>query len=212
MFIGTKIQKLLDFGTPFANKLIKQTKTNNLIPLSKMKKLILSMMLLASVGMATAQNYSDKAYREQLRAQREQVFEQKMKAALIAENFTFNANFIQANLYNPIPISYPNNYMTFYPKFMELDLPYMAYLQVIPTPRILDITTSNYTYTLSETPDYWIVVTNLDNVINGASMTAFQSVSYAIHLSVAKKTGSAVLTITPNMSSAVTYTGYITTH
>lgn len=28
MFIGTKIQKLLDFGTPFANKLINQTNKN----------------------------------------------------------------------------------------------------------------------------------------------------------------------------------------
>lgn len=174
-----------------------------------MKKLILSIVLLVAVGSASAQNYSEKAYREKLRAQREQAFEQKMKAALMAENFTFNANFIQANLYNPMPISYPNNYMTFYPKFMEIDLPYMAFLQVLPTPRILNITTSDYTYVLKDTQDYWVVTTNLENVINGASMNAFQSTTYAIHLSIAKKTGSAVLTITPNMSSAVTYTGYI---
>lgn len=172
-----------------------------------MKKLILSMMLLAIVGVATAQNYSEKSYREAKRAERNAAYAQKLKAAVVGQSFTINVDYMQADMYGSVPIFAPDNYMTIYPSFLEIDLPYRSYFSVVETPKILNITSDQYTYVAKETNNAFIVTFTITNVINGASMSAFQSTSYAVHINISKTSGSATITITPNMSSAVTYTG-----
>lgn len=174
-----------------------------------MKKLILSMMLLAVVGVTTAQNYSNKSFRDAKRAERTAAYEQKLRAALVSQNFSINVDQFQADVYGPNPISAPNNYLDVYPDYLAMNLPYRSYLAVIQTPQMLDITAPGYDYTLKELPNAYIVMIKLTNVINGASNNPMESTEYSIHITISKTSGSATITITPNMSNANTYQGTV---
>lgn len=175
-----------------------------------MKKLLFSMMLVAIVGVATAQNYSDKAIREAKRAERQQVYEAKLLQALKSQNFTFTANSMQANIGGFMNVPFAHNYFEVYPNFVDVNLPYLTAFAVVATPYIYNFTANQYTYTLYDNGEYWVVSVKIDSAINNQSPSITQSGTYNIHFQIYKKTGVTTLTITPSMSAAMTYQGFVT--
>lgn len=174
-----------------------------------MKKLIVSLLLVAVTGFAMAQNYTDESFRQIKRQERQAAMEAQLKQAITAENFNFTANTMQANIGVGMPVPYLHNYVDVYPSFIETNLPYLTAFAVVPTPSLFKFTATSYTYTAYDDGAKWIVVIKIDNVINAQDASIMQSGNYTLHFSIFKTTGITTLTITPSMSDAMIYQGFV---
>lgn len=174
-----------------------------------MKKLILSILLVAVTGFAMAQNYADESFRQMKRQERQAAMEAKLQQAITSQNFSFTANTMQANIGVDMPVPYQHNYVDVYPSFIETNVPYLTAFAVVQTPNLFKFTANSYTYTAYDAGNKWIVVIKVDNAINAQDTQILQSGNYNMHFSIYKSTGITTLTITPSMSDAMTYQGFI---
>lgn len=174
-----------------------------------MKKLILSILLCTMVGVATAQNYSDKSFREQKRSERRAAQTAQLAQAIKTQSFTFTATTMQANFGGEMQVPLRHNYLTVYPDVFEINLPYLTQFAVVNTPLLFDYTSNNYTINTYEGENNWIVIIKVDSPLNAGQTPMVPNMSYTMHFSIYKGTGLTTLTITPSMSDAMTYEGFV---
>ena len=167
-----------------------------------MKKLFLSLALASLVFAASAQDYSQKAVRDANRAERQQAMVQQLTNALKTHNFTFSASQVTPEFQGPQQsLNQWNNYVSVYPGYMEVQLPYITVDQNVSTiPQQISINTSSFTF--------W------EDMNNGSQWTlVFQTesdgVKYVFHLNYNIDNGLATLTLVPNMGNTISYTGTI---
>lgn len=186
--------------------------TPNFNTFTTMKKILLLLMLISTTGIVTAQNYADESYRAQKRAERRAEFMTKLNAGIAAHQFFFTATTMQGNVGGDVSVPFQNNYVDVYPSTLDVDLPYITQYAIVNTPSLINFTASSYTVSTAQTDTNWIVVIQVNNQINDTPEPNVMNMSYTLHFSIYKSTGLTTLTITPSMSDAVTYEGFVTTN
>lgn len=166
-----------------------------------MKKLFLSLLMVSLVMAASAQDYTQKSVRDAKRTERQQAMVQQLTNALKSHNFTFSASQVTSEFDGPQQLNQWNNYVSVYPGYMEVQLPYVSVDQNVSTiPQKISINTAEFTF--------W------EDMNNGSQWTlVFQTesdgVKYVFHLNYNIDNGLAKLTLVPNMGNTISYTGTI---
>lgn len=167
-----------------------------------MKKLFLSVMMAALVAGAAAQDYSKQAVRDAKRTERQAATISKLNSALSSHNFTFSASYLTPAYAGPQQaLNQWNNYISVYPGYLEVNLPYLTVAEnVTMIPNRINFTTNRFTFA--------------EDMNNGAQWTLiFQTdwdgVKYIFHLNYNVDNGMATLTLVPNLGNTVSYTGTI---
>ncbi len=167
-----------------------------------MKKLFLSLMMVGLVAGAAAQDYSKQVVRDAKRTERKEAMISQMTNALQSHNFTFSASYLTPEFDGPQQaLNQWNNYVTVYPGYLEVNLPYVSVAEnVTMIPKRIDFTTNRFTF--------W------EDMNSGAQWTlVFQTewdgVKYVFHLNYNIDNGLATLTLVPNMGNTASYTGTI---
>ena len=165
-----------------------------------MKKLFLSLLMVSLVMAASAQDYTQKSVRDAKRTERQQAMVQQLTNALKSHNFTFSASQVTPEFDGPQQLNQWNNYVSVYPGYMEVQLPYVSVDQNVSTiPQKISINTAEFTF--------W------EDMNNGSQWTVvFQTetganVKYVFHLNYDTNSGLATLTLVPNSGNTLTYTG-----
>lgn len=174
-----------------------------------MKKLFLTLAIISLVSVATAQDYSKKEYRDQVRANRATQVTAEMNQAVTNRNFTFTAHYMSSNFGPQMPVSTTANYLSIFPNYMDVNLPYLVFSPVIPTPRAFDFNTSNYTFASNLVNGMWYVTIKVENVMNVQANPNLPEADYNIHISFSSTTGVATMTIVPDFSPMITYYGIV---
>lgn len=166
-----------------------------------MKKLFFSILMVSLVMAASAQDYTQKSVRDAKRTERQQAMVQQLTNALKSHNFTFSASQVTPEFDGPQQLNQWNNYVSVYPGYMEVQLPYVSVDQNVSTiPQKISINTAEFTF--------W------EDMNNGSQWTlVFQTesdgVKYVFHLNYNIDNGLAKLTLVPNMGNTISYTGTI---
>lgn len=167
-----------------------------------MKKFLLSILTLSMVVTVSAQDYTQKAVRDAKRTERQEAMVQQLTNALKTHNFTFSASYLIPEFMGPEQmLNQWNNYVSVYPGYMEVMLPYISVAQnTTMIPKRIAINTSMFTF--------W------KDMVSGSMwtlvfQTEWQGVKYVFHLNYNMDNGTAILTLVPNMGNTVTYRGSI---
>lgn len=174
-----------------------------------MKKLFLTLALIGFIGAASAQDYTQKEVRDQKRAQNAQVFTQRLTAALQARNFTFIAQQVTPNFGPTQPVNGINNYLSVYPNYLSIELPYMSFNPNVPTPKMLNFSTNTYEYKFNIVGAQAYVTITVGNVQNLQNLNIPQELRYVMHLELSLATGNGTLTVLPNFNTNITYQGVV---
>lgn len=175
-----------------------------------MKKLIALASLLLILGTSTtllAQN--NKEQRKELRAQQQAAFTTKLTAAITNQNFTFIAQQYQSPFGSMMPINSLQNYITFDPDYVGVNLPYISSSPVIQIPKALDFSAFRYKYDAVVNNDMAYIKIFIDNVQNLQDFDVPQNVSYTIHMQIYLSTGNTVVTMAPSFNNQIQYFGTI---
>lgn len=166
-----------------------------------MKKLFLTLALTSLVVAASAQDYSKKEVRDQLRTERQQATAQQNSAAIKAQNYTFAATYMTPQFSPQIPLNPVTSFVAVYPNYLEVNLPYKQVAMADSNvPDQITINTNRYlTYENQETNGVWTVVFQAE----------WGGVKYVFHIRYNANSGAAIMTIVPNMGDSVSYTGTI---
>lgn len=176
-----------------------------------MKKSILALVLLvATVGITSAQDLTKREVREEQRQAREAKFIQQANTAINNQSFTFMANTMSPLYGNDVPLGFTgNNIMEVTKNFVEVSLPYQA-LVTIDTPVYrLDFMSQKYKYTSVFANNQWNITIEITNAINNQASTIDISEQYTMNLTFNAGSRTAVLVIMPKNNTPVTYTGTI---
>lgn len=170
-----------------------------------MKKLFLSLLMVSLAVTAMAQDYTRKEVREARRTERQQAMVQQLTNALKSHNFTFSASQMTPEFAGPQQaLNQWNNYVSVYPGFLEVNLPYVSVAENVTTvPKRIEINTVRF--------NFW------EDMNSGSQWTmVFQTewgnIKYVFHLNYDMDNGMATLTLVPNMGNTVVYTGTIQTN
>lgn len=172
-----------------------------------MKKLLLILALATFTGATFAQE--SRAERDQIRAQRQAEFTQKLTAAIHDQNFTFVAESLNPNFGPSLPVTGIQNYVSIYPKYLDINLPYVSFNTAMPSPRQLNFSAFHYTYEYNVMNNRAFIKIFVNNVQNLQDLSIQQNLSYTMHLDISLVSGSSTLTIVPNFNSQVQYLGTI---
>lgn len=178
-----------------------------------MKKLILSVALVALTGVATmAQTAKD--VRDEARQVRITEVVEAMKSALATQNFMFIPSQLQLAYQGPINLGNLTfaPYLEAWGKSLAVNLPY-SLQNMAPNSKIFDLYMPNvpYTYSVKQGNGYTYYVTiGLRNVANqnaGFMPIQTQSMNMTIHMTINIINGYTTMTIVPEFAAPVTYFG-----
>lgn len=167
-----------------------------------MKKFLLSILALSMVVTLSAQDYTKKAVRDAKRTQRQEAMIQQLTTSLKSHNFTFSASYLLPEFDGSPQVLNPwNNYVSVYPGYLEIILPYTSTLQsTTMIPKRIAINTSMFTFWKDmNSGSQWTIV----------FQTEWEGVKYVLHLNYNMDNGSAKLTLVPNTGNTAIYTGTI---
>ncbi len=160
------------------------------------------MLMVPLAVTAMAQDYTQKEVRDAQRAQRREAMVQQLTNALKTHNFTFSASQMTPEFMGPEQaLNQWNNYVSVYPGFLEVNLPYVSAAQnVTMIPQRIDINTVQFSFWEDmNSGSQWTLV----------FQTEWGNVKYVFHLNYDIDNGFATLTLVPNMGNTVVYSGTI---
>lgn len=167
-----------------------------------MKKLFLSLLAVSLAATAMAQDYTKKEVRDEKRTARQQAMVQQLTGALKTHNFTFAASQMTPEFMGPQQaLNQWNNYVSVYPGYLEVNLPYVSVAQNVTTiPNRVEINTTQFSFWEDmNSGSQWTLIFQTD----------WGGVKYVFHLNYDMDNGMATLTLVPNFGNTVVYTGAI---
>lgn len=174
-----------------------------------MNKKILTILLLAVVSTANSFAQNRKEIRKAERAAREAIYIASMTEAIESASFSFSADYLSSGAAQRVPITRGYRTVNVMPDLLNVKLPYFTTSKAIGSPRVIDFQTSDYTYSFDNQKGVFHVNIKVDNINNNQSSRNPQSGTFLLHFTIVASSGSATLTITPNFTAPITYTGAI---
>lgn len=176
-----------------------------------MKKLFFSLVLLTVASMAFAQNQNNQWHqqREQIRAQRQQMYVARLDSAVVNRNITFTALYMQPTFQGQQEVGPLNNFLTIFPKYLDVALPYVAMFTGLPVPDALDFIAPDYTYGAQLSNGTWTITIRVQNVAGPDSPVENPYTNYTMHLNFSVNNGSATLVVVPDYTTPITYIGNV---
>lgn len=174
-----------------------------------MKKLFLSLVLLSVAGLASAQNYTEKQVREQVRTDRHQIYMAKLDTAVVHRNITFTALYMEPTFSGQQAVGPLNNFLTVYPSYLDVALPYQAMFTGLPVPDALDFIAPDYSYTAQLVNGTWNITIRVQNVAGPDTPVENPYTNYTMHLNFSVSNGSATLVVVPDYTTPITYIGNV---
>lgn len=173
-----------------------------------MKKLLLSLMLLASSSLLYAQVPETlKQEREARRTAREEAYQASVLKAIESKNFTFIAQSLQSPSGNAQFIEPTQNYVTIYPKFMDVVLPSPGNSWYVNSAYNLNLYVNNFTYNYYVADGYAHIQVVFENAMGAQPENFSRNFSYTFAFSINLISGSATLVVNPTYSAPVSYWG-----
>lgn len=174
-----------------------------------MKKLLISIVtLLALVSFDNASAQSKSEIRKENREKRQMEYMQKLASSIKEGQFTFTAQTFQGNIGNPINLNYPNNFLSFYGNFVDVDLPYYSF-SALPSATAVNFTDGTAGYEVTFDGTYFYATITVKDAIAGPRNFITDNGNYTFHFTITAKTGYAILTLTPQLSTSAIYNGVI---
>lgn len=136
----------------------------------------------------------------------------RLRAALEAGTFYFRGYEMQTKSLKKYMLRAPYNYVEMSQGLITVQLPYFTSVNTMNnTPAILDFDSKNFTYTVSERKGTYTVVVEVKDVDNTYTTTRkSQSGAYRLVFMISGGRNSlSSLSITPNFTSTISYTGYV---
>lgn len=167
-----------------------------------MKKLFLTVLMVSLAATALAQDFTKKEVRDARRTERQQAMVQQLTTALKSHNFTFSASQTTPEFMGPQQaLNQWNNYVSVYPGFLEVNLPYISVDQSVTLiPKRVVINTTQFSFWEDmNSGSQWTLVFQTD----------WGGVKYMFHLNYDIDNGMARLTLVPNIGNTIVYTGSI---
>lgn len=174
-----------------------------------MNKKIFTVLLLVVAFSANSFAQSRKEIRKAERAAREAAYVASMTEAVRSASFSFSADYLSSGAAQRVPITRGYRTVNVAPDLLNVKLPYFTTSKAIGSPRLIDFQTSDYTYSFDNEKGTFHVNIKVDNINNNQSSRNPQSGTFLLHFMIVASTGSATLTITPNFTAPITYTGAI---
>lgn len=182
-----------------------------------MKRLVLWLLV---VGTATATVFSAAAQNKPLtpaqkrkleRQQQEATRSLRVQQAVAEGDFYFMGRFMQLRSLDRVTLLAPYDFVEVTPELLTVRLPYFTSENTMGgTWPILDFTTDKFSYTVKEHKGAYTVMIEAKDVVDRRTIPgAGQSRSYNLTLVIAGEGTNTTLTIVPNFTGPVTYTGDI---
>lgn len=160
--------------------------------------------------MSFAQNFETiKQEREARRAAREQAFEAQLMKAVADKNFTFIAQSMQPAIGLNTMLNPTSSYITVYPKFMDVILPSQSLNMNYISPLDLDLYVQQYSYNYNISNGYIYLQISFQNALGEKPMVYSNNFTYMFHFTINVATGNTTLTVIPNYSAPIIYSGSI---
>lgn len=174
-----------------------------------MKKLtLIALLVLLTATTAFAQSKAKERREARLKAN-EKEYNAVLVKAIEQSSFSFTAEYWSLNIGENYPITGPYQLFFINGKELRVLLPYTSSSQPSAvTPQSFDFSTTDFTYkvTITKSGMYKVnIVAN--NVINNQAYDKTQNHKYVFNFEISAVTGRSFLTITPNYSAPITYTG-----
>lgn len=175
-----------------------------------MKKLLLTLALVALPTMLFAQTTeSQKQEREARRVARQQQYEAQLTKAIENKNFTFVAQSLQPATGTTQFVDPTLNYVSVYPNYMDVVLPSNGNSWFSNQAFNLDLYVTSYTYNYTISNGYIYLLVGFENAMGNQPNNFNRNFTYTFHFSINLISGSTNLTIVPNFSAPITYTGNV---
>lgn len=148
-----------------------------------------------------------KELRKQNRQVREQAFIEDLEKAIISGEFVFTAQSFQANVGSPTPINAPNNYVGIYDGTADVQLPFYSF-SAIGGFNLLRFTSTPIDYEVALEKGSYVVTIGVKRA-SGVRTSITMNGNFKLVFKINAKSGSAVLNLTPEMSTTSTYSGIV---
>lgn len=159
-----------------------------------------------------AQEETPKESRKEIREKKRAEAKAKLIKNISEKNFTFTAFSMKPNMGASRYLSSQYNFFSVHPNYIEALLPFQTTSSVPGNPSYVDFEVSDYEYTVDESTEGKLIIKLI--IKNAVNQSAFSgglssNMNYEIKIEVMLESSSAILTLTPDFYSPVTYNGYI---
>lgn len=178
-----------------------------------MKRIILGLLLVATVCSAFGQEkkMTPAQKRKLERQQAEANYELVVQEAVMAGDFYFMGNEMQLHSLEKVRLRAPYDFVEVRPKMLTVRLPYFTSAHTMGgTWPLLDFQTDTFSYTVKEKKGTYYVAIEAQEVSDRHTIArSNQSRSYRINFVIPRNGNYTQLTITPNFTGSVTYSGQL---